>query len=139
MYEVIAITIGAVCAAGAIALARHIERERQLFAIALLAGSVWYLLFAVFEQHPATPWTAHLVAAAGFAVLALLGLSRSVLYVAIGWGCHIVWDYGAHAFGPVPGPWWTAPTCMGFDPVVAVYLLLRMRGYWPTASARALP
>ena len=95
-----------------------------------MAGAFWYLLFAVFENAPQSIWVAHLTAAMAFLILGFLGTTKSIAFAVIGWGLHIIWDFSAHLFGQVPGPWWTGPTCLGFDPVIAIYIALRLRGYF---------
>ena len=51
-------------------------------------------------------------------------MSRSPLWLALGWLAHPIWDVVLHLMGAGTSftPAWYALACLGFDPLVAVYV-----------------
>jgi hypothetical protein len=62
-----------------------------------------------------------------FAALATIALARhSALLLAVGYLGHGLWDLIHHGRGvDVRMPWWYVPLCLGYDTVVAIYVLIR--------------
>ena len=62
-----------------------------------------------------------------FAGLATIALARhSALLLALGYLAHGLWDLLHHGRGvEVRMPWWYVPLCLGYDTVVAGYVLVR--------------
>ena len=62
-----------------------------------------------------------------FAALATIALARdSALLLAIGYLGHGLWDLLHHRRGvDTRMPWWYVPVCLGYDTVVAIYVLIR--------------
>ena len=137
MAYLIAILAGLAFTISCILIARRWRIERELFGYGLLLGSLWYVGFGFYEGLSAASLLPQILAAVFFAAMAILGLTRSMVFIAAGWGTHIIWDYAGHYLGAMPGPWWTAPACLGFDPVVAAYLLARSRDWLPLKTQEA--
>jgi hypothetical protein len=65
----------------------------------------------------------------GFIILAAIGLRGSLLALGIGWALHGTWDYVAPMVLDVSYvPWFLEPSCIGYDFIVGLYLILRSRG-----------
>jgi hypothetical protein len=62
-----------------------------------------------------------------FAALATISLARhSAPLLALGYLGHGLWDLVHHGRGvEVRMPWWYVPLCLGYDTVVAIYVLVR--------------
>jgi len=62
-----------------------------------------------------------------FAALATIALARgSALLLALGYLGHGLWDLIHHRRGvDTRMPWWYVPLCLGYDTVVALYVLVR--------------
>jgi hypothetical protein len=62
-----------------------------------------------------------------FAALATVALARhSAPLLALGYLGHGLWDLLHHGRGvEVRMPWWYVPLCLGYDTVVAIYVLVR--------------
>ena len=62
---------------------------------------------------------------------AILSKRYSLLFLALGWGLHVLWDVLLHAGGePTFVPAWYPGVCLGFDVAIAGYVvwLKRRRG-----------
>lgn len=93
--------------------------RRRMSAAGLVVAAAVYVGFGVLA---ADPWGI-LRAVAGvliFALLALWGVRRGRIWLAVGWGGHVLWDVVLHLANPVLAPAWYALLCLGFDPVVAI-------------------
>ncbi len=120
------IVLGAVLGALFVLLARQRKRrgELHLLALGLVVAALIYVALAL-AGGADSRWLA--LEAAGlalFAVLAWLGLRASLWWLAVGWLGHVAWDVGLHldqyqVFVP---PWYPL-LCVGFDLVVAGFLL----------------
>lgn len=102
--------------------------ERMIYAAGLIVVAAVYPVLA--GTSGADDWfVTEIVAATAFAVLALLGLIRSPLWLSGGWVLHAAWDSPVHlattgsAFVPVG----YILACAGFDLVVALIIYLRFR------------
>ena len=62
-----------------------------------------------------------------FAALATIALARhSALLLALGYLSHGLWDLLHHRRNvDTRMPWWYVPLCLGYDTVVAIYVLIR--------------
>jgi hypothetical protein len=62
-----------------------------------------------------------------FAALATISLARhSAPLLALGYLGHGLWDLVHHGRGvEVRMPWWYVPLCLGYDTVVAIYVVVR--------------
>ena len=62
-----------------------------------------------------------------FTALATIALARhSALLLALGYLAHGLWDLLHHGRGvDIRMPWWYVPLCLGYDTVVAIYVLIR--------------
>lgn len=118
------IVLGAALGSVLVLLAgQHGSAPARTLALGLLVAALIYLGFAL-----AAPSLHRLpLEAAGvalFAALAWLGVRRSLWWLVLGWVAHVAWDVGLHLDRPqdVVGPWYPL-LCVGFDLVVAGYLL----------------
>ncbi len=108
--------------------------ERRLLVVGLVVAALIYVGFAVAWAGQA--WiAAELGGVVVFAGLAVLGLKRSPMSLAIGWALHPVWDAGLHLVGEGAAfaPAWYVVACISFDLLVAAYVLVRFRAA-PVAS-----
>lgn len=106
-------------------------RERRILAIGLLVASLVYVGFALVAGSGGRVLV-ELAGAVIFALPAYAGYRGSPLFLAAGWGGHVLWDVLLHVAGPVPGVEWYAALCVGFDPLVAAAVTVRagrMRGH----------
>jgi hypothetical protein len=121
----IPIMAGAVLGGLFVLLVQRSARSGQLrlLALGLLVTALIYVVVAL--PRTGLHWVA--VETAGLAlygILAWLGLKTSPWWLALGWAGHVVWDLAlhlepAHATVPMWYPW----GCVGFDLIVAGYLL----------------
>ena len=138
MLYMLAVVVGFGFAVASIALARKLDAERIVFGWALIGAAFWYVGFGLYNGQTLSELTPQLVAGAVFVGLAILGLTKSITFIGIGWVLHIFWDYLGPLLGEVAAPWWTAPACLGFDVVVGAYILARSRGIaTPSQTARS--
>ena len=105
-----------------------IPGERRLLAVGLIIAALVYVGFAVAGANGM--WIA--VEAGGvvlFSGLAVVGLKRSPLWLALGWGLHPLWDAGLHLMGEGAAfaPGWYVVACISFDLLVAGYIAGRFR------------
>ena len=131
----LAIVVGVVGAFCGISLARKFDIEQTLFGWALIGAAFWYIGFGLFNGQDVGALAPQFAAGAVFTVLAILGLTKSIVYIGLGWVLHVFWDYTGPLFGEIAAPWWTAPACLGFDVIVGIYLLAPSRGIAPLPQA----
>ena len=128
--------LGLVLGAVFIVLARRLglPGERRLLALGLVVAALIYVGFAVASAGGA--WiAAELGGVVVFGGLAVLGLKRSPMSLAVGWALHPVWDAGLHLMGAGAAfaPTWYVVACISFDFLVGGYIAARFRAL-PTAS-----
>lgn len=129
------VLLGASFALPYLALARsQPDHERRAFAAGLIVAAAIYPPFALFAGKTG----AVLVELGGlllFGGLAALGLLRWPVVLAFGWAAHVAWDLLLHPVEPTPAAgvagsgyiaWWYPLLCVGFDLLVAGYLLGRL-------------
>ena len=122
--------LGLVLGAVFIVVARRfgIRGERRLLAVGLIVAALIYVGFAVAWAGGA--WiAAELGGVVVFGGLAVLGLKRSPLSLAVGWALHPVWDAGLHLMGAGAAfaPTWYVVACISFDFLVGGYIAARFR------------
>lgn len=118
---------------GALRLILYANRFRKksltkLFGISLLVAAVIYVGFAIIWGD--SNWLA--VESLGVLFYGLfywLAVRYSLLWLALGWSMHVIWDVGLHLLGPGHhvAPEWYAVACLSFDLVVAGYIVYRAR------------
>ncbi len=98
--------------------------EIRLLALGLVVAALVYVVLALAAGVDRRWLTLEAAGLGVFGILAWLGLRASLWWLALGWVAHVGWDVGLHldraqAFVPAWYPLW----CVGFDLVVAGYLL----------------
>ncbi|HEY8196801.1 MAG TPA: hypothetical protein VIG04_07480 [Gemmatimonadales bacterium] len=119
------IVIGTVLGSGLVLLASRSGRvgEIRLLAIGLVVTALLYVVLAL----PGAGRSSLALETGGLAIfggLAWLGSRVSPLWLALGWAGHVAWDVGLHLERTqhVVPPWYPL-FCVGFDLIVAGYLL----------------
>lgn len=112
--------------------------EERVLALGLLVAALFYVAFALAGAERV--WV--LVEVAGVVVygaLAWLGLRHSLLWLAAGWGLHVLWDVGLHLAGGGAGfaPEWYVLICITFDLLVAGYIAFWLRPAPPDSDTLA--
>ena len=141
MLTLLWLAVGAALAVGFIAIGRsQPAHQARISAVGLIVAALVYVGFAIAASQPR--WV--LIALAGvtlyslFPLLSYVDVQRSLLWLAIGWLLHPVWDIGLHlrslaspelAHSVAPG--WYALACLSFDIVVGTYLSW---AYWQLAQ-----
>ncbi|MEE2663967.1 MAG: hypothetical protein VX681_07605 [Myxococcota bacterium] len=126
MAYAIALVFGAVGAGLWIAGVRWIGRgEPWWFALGLVVAAAIYLTHGLGVEPP--PELGVAFAGVGlFVVIGVGGAARWSWLLGAGWALHAVWDVAAPRVADLSYmPAWYAPACLGFDLVVATYLLSR--------------
>jgi hypothetical protein len=119
------ILLGAVLGGLIVLLARTRSRTAQtrLLALGLALAALIYVALALPGEDRG--WLALEVAGLGvFGGVAWLGVRVSPWWLVLGWVAHVAWDVGLHLerTQAVVAPWYPLG-CVGFDLVVAGYLL----------------
>ena len=124
------LVLGIVLGAGFLVFARRqgVQGERRLLAVGLVVAALIYVGFAV-AWADAVWMMIELGGVLVFTGLAVLGLKRSALSLAVGWALHPAWDVGLHLVGAGAAfaPAWYAVACISFDLLVAAYIIARFR------------
>lgn len=115
------IIIGIIAAAILVFVAR--KKEISFWRYALVIGALIYVGFAIVGQQ----WDWLPIELGGvllYSFFVFLSFRFSILFLALGWALHVVWDLGLH-FGGHPGyvPDWYPGACLGFDLLIAGYLV----------------
>ncbi len=100
----------------------------EFHAVLLTLIAAVYVGFALQGDFTAGVWP-ELAAAAGFTLLALLGLWLSPWLIVAGLGLHSVWDILHHngvGFLKTRAPQWYIPFCVGYDWLLALLLGVRL-------------
>jgi hypothetical protein len=109
--------------------------ERRLLSVALVVAALIYLGFALAAA--SGRWLAYEAAGlALFAGVAWLGLRVGPWWLVLGWILHVGWDVGLHLdrSQPIVGAWYPL-LCVGFDLVVAGFLLRAAAGQRPQRAS----
>jgi hypothetical protein len=97
---------------------------RLVLGIGLVVTALIYVGFALAAEDRSRSLVIEMVGVLLFGLLAWLGLRRSLWWLSIGWLGHVAWDVGLHLDRTLAGvPAWYPLFCIGFDLVVAGYLL----------------
>jgi hypothetical protein len=108
---------------------RYPEWEKQIFGYTLVLAGVVYVFFGFIEGRAINTMMPEAIVGLGFIILAAIGLRGSLLALGIGWALHGTWDYVATVVLDVSYvPWFLEPSCIGYDFIVGLYLILRSRG-----------
>ena len=120
---------GVVACSVFILLARRmgVGRELWLYSVALVIAALIYLVFAA--RGASLSWLAlELAGLAVFTILAWLGLKISAWILAFGWAAHAAWDAILHKLTDADFvPAWYPLVCLGFDLLLAGYIVARTR------------
>jgi hypothetical protein len=122
----IPIVVGAVLGVFLVLAARVWTRGvgSRVLARGLVVTALIYVGFALAAQDRSRSLVIETVGVLLFGLLAWLGLRRSLWWLSIGWLGHVVWDVGLHLDRTLAGvPSWYPLFCVGFDLMVAGYLL----------------
>ena len=120
------LALGAIGAGLWMALLSRLEYGDRLYlAVGLAIAAAVYVVLGVGSASALTLGVT--TAAVGFfSLLGIGGARRWVALLTIGWGLHALWDLLApYVFDLAYMPGWYAPACLGFDLVVASYLVTR--------------
>ena len=109
--------------------------ERLLLASGLVIAAVIYIGFGLVWGN--VYWVG--IESAGvvfYTLFVILAYQHKYWWLAIGWLLHVCWDIGLHLMGPgvhiVPA--WYAVACIGFDVLMAGYILFGLQKTTPTSS-----
>jgi len=109
------------------------DKVRCVYAIGLVIAALIYPAFAVINggvRHVGT----EVIGVAVFSTIALLGLRLSPLLLAFGWTAHVAWDvllhWGDGTSAYVPS--WYPTVCVGFDLLLAGYIVAALRSRDPS-------
>ena len=122
-------------AVGAFATIVGLDRDRGFYPTVMIVIAFYYVLFAVMGGS-SQPLVVESLVAAGFIVLAVVGLRSSLWAVALALAAHGVFDLAHPAVIANPGvpPWWRE-FCFAYDLVAAGYLAWLLK----TGRTRAAP
>lgn len=93
----------------------------------LVVAALIYVAFAIIGSRPdALPL--EILGLAIYSVFALLSKKYTLHWLALGWGLHVLWDILLHSHEHTSYvPHWYPGVCLGFDIVIAVYILVLIR------------
>ena len=120
-------------------LVNTLESNYQIHALGsgLVIAALIYVGFAFYQSHHS--WLAiEMAGSLAYGGLVWWALRSSMLWLALGWGAHPLWDVALHWLGPgahIVPPWY-AIACLSFDLLVAIYIL---RIYRIDTPARTSP
>lgn len=112
---------------------RYPNWEKEIFGYSLVLAGVIYVFFGFIESQALNSMIAEALVGVGFIALAVVGLRNSLMALGIGWAHHGIWDVSAPELINVSYvPWFLEPTCVGFDFIVGIYLVLRALEFVPS-------
>lgn len=118
------ILIGLLLAALGVLLGRYYIPKRDIlfWRNGLVIAALIYIAFAIIGS----AWDFLLLEFIGliiYGTFAFLAVRHHLLWLAAGWGLHIIWDLYLHA-GPDTTfvPAWYPGLCLGFDIIIAAYV-----------------
>lgn len=101
-----------------------LARITKMWAIGLLIVALIYLGFAGYQQMDAPHLLLEIIGIIVYGSFAFLSLRYGVLWLATGWILHVAWDALVHPYWAAPcAPSWYPGACLGFDLVVAAFLI----------------
>ena len=116
------ILLGALLALPYLAYAR--KQRKAAFAIGLVIAALVYVAFAI-AKGDLRSLGIELLGVAVFGALAFLAIRKWPMLLAFGWVAHVAWDLALHPL------WWYPALCVGFDLVVAGFILGTL---WPART-----
>ena len=122
--EIAAAPAGVALAAVWVALAHRFAGKHEVpyLASGLIVAALIYVVAAL-VRGSGLAIAIEVAGATAYTIVAVLGLRRAAVLVAVGWFAHIAWDLaGQLAEDPVL-PLWYALACLGFDATVAAWIL----------------
>jgi hypothetical protein len=123
-----ALVAGVIFGAVTLLIPSLLSRDTAFGLLAILLGMIAsvYLGYALNDGR-LRAFQVEQVGMVGFAALATIALARgSAGLLALGYFGHGLWDLLHHRRGvEVRMPWWYVPLCLGYDAVVALYVLVR--------------
>lgn len=123
---IIEILLGIISALALIVLCRKLypnKVEELVWQRGLLLAALIYVGFAIVGQN--FEWLKiEIVGVLLYGTFVWLAAKKSILFLSLGWGLHVLWDLVVHANGnPEFVPNWYPGACLGFDLVIAGYFL----------------
>ena len=99
------------------------KKDHAFWRMGLLIAALIYVGFAVFGQS----WghlPMELIGVVLYGAFVWLSKKYELYWLALGWGLHICWDIFLHTgTGTAFVPHWYPGICLGFDIVIAVYIV----------------
>ena len=123
-----ALAAGVIFAGATLIIPSLLARDTAFGLLAILLGMIAsvYLGYALNDGR-LRAFQVEYVGMVVFAALATIALARhSAVLLALGYLGHGLWDLVHHRRGvEIRMPWWYVPLCLGYDTVVAIYVLIR--------------
>jgi hypothetical protein len=123
-----ALVAGVIFGAATLIIPSLLARDTAFGLLAILLGMIAsvYLGYALADGR-LRAFQVEYVGMVVFAGLATIALARdSAALLALGYLAHGLWDLLHHRRGvEVRMPWWYVPLCLGYDTVVAIYVVAR--------------
>ena len=130
MHNVNWFLLGIIAAGPLLAVANKISypSAQKLLGMSLLGAAVIYIGFALVQGNR-TWLLIEFVGVPVYATFYWLSNRYSVIWLALGWLLHPVWDVALHLKGPGAhiAPGWYVIACSSFDIIVAGYIIYRSR------------
>jgi hypothetical protein len=127
MQLFIEIFIGIIWASGFIFFVRksgNFDVEKRFYAIGLIITALIYFGFGLFAE--TLDWKIiEFLGIPIYGVFAWLGVKKSGYYLAFGWAFHVAWDAVLHGINTPFVPHWYIGFCVGFDILLAGYIVFR--------------
>jgi hypothetical protein len=123
-----ALVAGVIFGGATLIIPSLLARDTAFGLLAILLGMIAsvYLGYALADGR-LRAFQVEYVGIVAFTALATIALARhSAVLLALGYLTHGLWDLLHHRRGvEVRMPWWYVPLCLGYDTVVAIYVLIR--------------
>ena len=123
-----ALAAGVIFGGGTLIIPSLLARDTAFGLLAILLGMIAsvYLGYALADGR-LRAFQIEYVGMVAFAALATIALAgHSALLLALGYLAHGLWDLLHHRRSvDTHMPWWYVPLCLGYDTVVALYVLVR--------------
>ncbi len=138
VFLLLGIVAGAICLM--YARTRKPAEERLLLAAWLVVAAVVYIGFGLVWGD--VYWVG--IEAAGvvfYTLFVIFAYQFRFWWLAVGWLLHVTWDVSLHLLGPGAhvAPAWYAVLCIGFDVMMAGYILVRWAKSTPNPEASRVP
>jgi hypothetical protein len=114
--------------------------ERRVLALGLAVTALLYVVFALAGHADSSTLLLEAGGVALFGLVAWLGFRGALRWLAVGWAAHVAWDVGLHLDRvQTVVPMWYPLFCVGFDLMVAGFILGRTTHPSPTGSSDRKP